>query len=132
LRGDMFSENDQQFDASLRRRHCRFLRHRGRNKHDGHVAADCRDSICGGCENRHANMGFAGALRVDARHYVRAVAEHLLGPKCALLAGDAEHNDAIFFADDHCAAFTAAWIASSMTSYGSTPSSLRTSLTASA
>jgi hypothetical protein len=58
----------------------------------------------------------ASALGIDAGHHVGAIGDHLLGPERTLLAGNAEHDDAIFFTNDHCAAFTAAWMASSMKS----------------
>jgi hypothetical protein len=74
------------------------------------------DRFGGRRTNRYADMHFACALRIDTRHHIGAIRDHLFGPEGALLSGDAEHDNAIFLANDHCAAFTAARMASSMNS----------------
>ena len=116
LRRDVLGQHHQQLDAGLRRRHGRLLCHGRRDEHDGDIGADLLRGVRRGGEDRHADMGFARALGIDAADHMGAVGDHLLGPERALLAGDAEHDHAVFFAHDHDAAFTAAWMASSMKS----------------
>ena len=116
LRRNMLGQHHEQLDAGLRRRHRGLLGHRRGDEADGDIAADRAHSVGGRGEDRHADMRLAGAFRVDTGHDIGAVADHLLGPERALLAGDAEYDDAVFFANDHCAACTAACTASSMKS----------------
>ena len=116
LRRDVFGQHHQQFDAGLAGGNGGLTRHRRGDEHHGDIGAHLGGGFRGGSEYGNANMRLAGALGIDAGDHVGAIGDHLFGPERALLAGDAEHDDAILFANDHCAAFTAAWMASSMKS----------------
>jgi hypothetical protein len=108
--------NDQQLDTRFSRRQRGIPGHRRGNEHNRDIAADLRNRFCCTREYRHADVSFAGPLRIDARDHVGPVRNHLLAPESALLAGNTEHDNTIFPANDHWAAFTAAWMASSMKS----------------
>jgi hypothetical protein len=113
---NVFGQNHQQLDARLSRRHRGVLGHCRGNEHDRDITPDLRNRLGCGRKYRYSDVSFAGTFRVDARDHIGPVGHHFLAPESALLAGNTEHDDTIFPAHDHCAAFTAAWMASSMKS----------------
>jgi len=93
------------------------LAKRRRNEHDGGIVRRFCHCLGRRSEYRQADMGFAGALRIDAGDDAGAALDHLFGPERALLAGNSGHQHAMGFSmNDHRAASTAACTASSMKS----------------
>ncbi len=114
---NMFGEHDEKLYAGGDGFERGRLGKRRRNEHDGRIVGRLGHRLGRGRKHRHADMGFAGALRIDAGNDIRAALDHLFGPERALLAGNTGHQHAMGFSvDDHRAASTAACTASSMKS----------------